>query len=685
VAIATGAFLLFGIQPIAAKRLLPWFGGSAAVWITCLVFFQIVLLAGYLYAHALSSRLSARAQAVVHVGALLVSLPALLLLLWTGPPRSVDANPTLDVLRLLAATVGLPYVLLASTSPLLQAWLARRPGAALPYRLYALSNLGSLVGLLGYPVLIEPFVPWRHQALGWAAAYAGFVGFSTLAALRAAGGAEGRPAGEPASPGDAAEPPPPAPSRAERAFWVLLAGAASLLLLAVTARLTRDIVPAPLLWVVPLSAYLLTFVLCFEWPRLYWRPIWLGFLLPVALVGVAYLGRGGFSGLSLRWRAAMFIGGFFLCCMMCHGEIARRRPGASWLTAFYLLVALGGALGGLVAGVVAPVSSVHLVEFPAGLILVGLCWVLASLQGVWPRLGRRTQLVATALLPLSLGVYAMYVVDSMRASTRGYLLARSFYGQLGVRDDGVPGTETASRTLVHGGTIHGTQWQDASRRGQLTTYYCETSGVGLALARLPTERPRRVGVIGLGTGTLAAYGRPGDEYRVYEIDPLVLRVAESEFTFLHDSRAEIVVVLGDARRTLEAEPPQLFDLLAVDAFSGDAIPAHLLTLEALELFLRHLAPDGILAIHVSNHYVDLQPVLAAAATELDRPALNVIAEGDSARICYPTQWILILPPNGRLRYATLWLHGADAEAPSEFRTWTDDRWSLYPVLRRGVR
>ena len=654
------------------------------MWITCLVFFQTALLAGYLYAHALRGRRSARVQSALHVGAILVSLPALLLLVTLEPgpgAAGVDAYPTLGVLRLLAATVGLPDVLLASTRPLLQHGLARRRGAALPDRLYALSNLASLVALLAYPVVVEPFVPWRAQALGWAGVYGGFAVLSALAALRAARGGAAGPAGE----GSAAEAPPQAPGLGERAFWVLLAGAASLLLLAVTARLTRDIIPAPLLWVVPLGAYLLTFVLCFEWPRLYWRPLWLGLVLPVALVGVAHLGRGGFDDLPVLWRATMFVGGFFLCCMVCHGEIARRRPAAPWLTAYYLLIALGGALGGLLAGVAAPLLSSHIVEFPAGLILVGLGGLLAILQGVWPRFGRRAQLAATVLLPFALGLYVMYVVDGLRASERGYRLARSFYGQLAVRDEGEPGARDAARTLVHGGTIHGTQWLDPAVRRAPTTYYCPTSGVGRALAKLPEDRPRRVGVIGLGTGTLLTYGHRGDAFRVYEINPQVLRVAETEFTFLADSRADVVVLLGDARRTLEQEAPQEFDLLAVDAFSGDAIPAHLLTREAIELYLRHLAPEGILAVHVSNHFVNLQPVLAAAALEVDRPALNVIAEGDARRLCYASQWILILPPNGRQWYATLWLHGADAEPLPGFRTWTDDLWSLYPVLRREIR
>jgi SAM-dependent methyltransferase len=649
------------------------------VWITCLVFFQTALLAGYLHAHALHRRLSPWAQCAVHVGALMLSLPTLTWLLAPGPAVALDADPTLGVLRLLTLTIGLPYVLLASTSPLLQAWLVRQPGAAPPYRLYALSNLASLGALLGYPILVEPSIPWRPQAIGWAAAYAGFALLSAVAALRAArGSASGLSA-----PDGIAEP-TAAPSWVERGLRTGLAACASLLLLAVTAHITQHIVPAPLLWVVPLAAYLLSFVICFEWPRLYWRPVWMG-LLPVALVGMAYLMRQGLNELAALWRVTLFVAGLFACCMVCHGEIARRRPGAASLTTYYLLIALGGALGGLFAGVVAPLSFAQPVELPLGLVLTGLGGVLVSLQALWPRLGRYGRPAAVALLPFALGVYTTYVVEGMRASTRGYRIVRSFYGQLGVRDDGEEGTETAARTLVHGGIIHGSQWRDDSRRRFPTTYYCETSGVGRALALLPTSRGRRVGVVGLGAGTLVAYGRRGDVYRVYEINPLVVRLAETEFTFLHESAAEFSVLLGDARRKLEGEPPQEFDQLAVDAFSGDSIPAHLLTQEALALYVRHLAPGGILAVHVSNRFVDFEPVLAAGALALRRPAVNVLGEGDSARLCYNSQWVLIPPTDGRTRYPALWQFGSTLDPTPGFRPWTDELWSLYPVLRKGLR
>jgi hypothetical protein len=678
-AIFLGALLLFGIQPIIAKRLLPWFGGSAAVWLTCLVFFQTTLLAGYLYAHALHGRFSPRAQCAVHVGALILSLPTLTRLVAPGPAVELGAQPTFGVLRLLALTIGLPYLLLASTSPLLQAWLAREPGAAPPYRLYALSNLASLGAILGYPVLVEPSIPWRMQAIGWAVAYWAFALLSAVAALRLA---RGSVAGPPV-PVAVVEPFAP-PTWAERSLWTGLAACASLLLLAVTAHMTLQIVPAPLLWVVPLGAYLLSFVICFEWPRFYWRPAWIG-LLPVALAGIAFLARQGHDDLVAVWRVSLLVAGLFICCMVCHGEIARRRPGAARLTTYYLTIALGGALGGLFAGVVAPLSFAQLVELPLGLILMGLGGVLAGLQALWPRLGRPGRLIAVAVLPFALGVYATYVIEGMRDATRGYRLVRSFYGQLGVMDEGESGTESAARTLVHGGIIHGTQWRHDSQRRSPTTYYCETSGVGRALALLPTSRGRRVGVVGLGAGTLVAFGRRGDVYRVYEINPMVVRLAETEFTFLQESAAEVVVRLGDARRTLEGEPPQGFDLLAVDAFSGDSIPAHLLTREALALYARHLAREGILAIHVSNRFVDFEPVVAAGALALQRPAVSALGEESAARLCYASQWILIPPRDGRSRYPAIWQFGTQLDPTPGFRAWTDELWSLYPVLRTDLR
>jgi SAM-dependent methyltransferase len=403
-------------------------------------------------------------------------------------------------------------------------------------------------------------------------------------------------------------------------------------------------------------------------------------------VGLAYLTRLDLDRLNLYERGGLFVAGLFLCCMACHGEIARRRPAAPHLTVYYLLIAVGGALGGLFAGVVAPFAFVQLLELPVGLLLTGLLWVLVSLSVLWPRLGPYGRSAAAAVLPFALGVYVTYVAEGVRNAARGYApMLRSFYGQLAVRHDGQPEDEDASRTLVHGGIIHGAQWLADARRRQPTTYYCETSGVGRALALLPTTRGRRVGLVGLGTGTLVTYGRPGDVYRVYDINPQVVDLARTEFTFLRDSAATVEIVLGDARLRMEAEPPQALDLLAVDAFSGDAVPTHLLTHEALTLYTRHLAPTGILAFHVSNRFVDFEPVLAAAAVALQRPVVTAIAPGDGERLCYYSQWILIPPRDGRRQYPALWQFGTTLEPTPGFHLWTDERWSLYPVIRADSR
>jgi hypothetical protein len=451
----------------------------------------------------------------------------------------------------------------------------------------------------------------------------------------------------------------------------------------VTLHITQH-VPAPLLWVIPLAAYLLTFVICFEWPLLYWRPLWL-LLLPGALVGITFLMKQEMHAAGFVRRGAFFVGALFVCCMVCHGEIVRRRPGAAHLTTYYLLIALGGALGGLFAGVVAPLAFNRIVELPLSLLLIGIAWVLVSLEQLWPRLGR-WRLAPVIVLPFALGIFVTHVVEAARAQTRGYrTVVRSFYGQLAVRDEVVPEAEDAARTLIHGGIVHGMQWLHVSRRYLPTTYYCANSGVGRVLALLQTDRPLRVGLVGLGVGTLVTYGRRGDTFRVYEINPQVLRLAETEFTFLRESRAEVAVVLGDARLRMEAEPPQQFDLLAVDAFTGDAIPGHLMTLEALELYTRHLAPRGILAGHVSNRFVDFEPVLAAGAHALRRPVRELAEDGEGGPLCYHSQWIMIPPRDGRKHYPALWQLGTRVELRPGFQPWTDELWSLFPVLRWDKR
>ena len=360
----------------------------------------------------------------------------------------------------------------------------------------------------------------------------------------------------------------------------------------------------------PLAAYLLTFVICFEWPWLYWRPIWLG-LLPVALVGTSYLTRKGIGELAAIWKVLLFVAGLFACCMVCHGEIARRRPAPRYLTTYYLLIALGGALGGLFAGVAAPLWFRHLVELPLGLVLAALLWVIVTLDLLWPRFPRHFRLALVAVLPFALGLYAAYVIDSARAGVSGYrVVLRSFYGQLAVQDGGISDTETSKRTLVHGGIIHGTQWRGSDHRRWPTTYYCETSGVGRALASLPTDRGRRVGMVGLGAGTLVTYGRPGDVYRVYEINPLVLRLAETEFTYRRIPRAGGRRHPGDARRRWKGSRPAIDLSPSTHSRATESgAPPHR---GGAGTHLRHSHRAGS-SRSTSNRFVDFDPVLAAGA------------------------------------------------------------------------
>ena len=526
-------------------------------------------------------------------------------------------------------------------------------------------------------------MPWRRQAMGWALAYAGFAALSVAAALRVARAREtGAPSAVP--PADGAEAAAP-PHWVDRSLWIVLAACASLLLLAVTLHITQH-VPAPLLWVVPLAAYLLSFVLCFEWPRLYWRPIWL-VLLPAALVGMAYLMKEEIDAAGFVRRGALFVGALFVCCMVCHGEIVRRRPGARYLTTYYLLIALGGALGGLFAGVVAPLAFIRLVELPVGLLLTGVLWVLVSLLVLWPRLGPMASRRPSPCCPSLLGIYVTYVVEAAagrdpRVPDHGPELLRSARGAGRGASGGrgrLPDAHPRRHHPRH--AVARTSRGGGCRRPTTAT----TPGWG---ARWPSCRPiARGGSAWWGSGR--ARWRPtgvratcsGSTRSTPRCSGWPRRSSRSCRTRGPRSRSSSAT-RGSG---MEGEPPQELDLLAVDAFSGDAVPGHLLTQEALELYTRHLAPDGILALHVSNRFVDFDPVLAAGAHALRRPVVNVTVEGDSDRLCYYSQWILIPPRDGRRRYPALWQYGTKVELRPGFRPWTDELWSLYPVLRKDIR
>lgn len=675
--IFTSAFLLFLVQPLIAKQILPWFGGSAAVWSICMVFFQCLLLAGYAYSDQLVRRFTQRAQAQLHAALLLASLAALPIV---ASPRWKPAGheePTLWILGLLLATVGLPYFLLCTTGPLLQAWLS---GTSLAtglgrqvYRYFSLSNLASLASLLCYPVLIEPRFALLPQAWGWSAGYAAFVllGCGVAWQVAHAPAAHAMPAPLPsptAAPGD--EEAPPGPAR--QALWLALPALGSWLLLAVTNHLTQNVAAIPFLWVLPLVVYLLSFVLCFEGDRWYRRRVW----LPLAGAALLLCAWGLQDGIGARLQTALpiYVGGLFLLCMALHGEMARDRPGPRWLTRFYLLLACGGALGGIAVGLVAP-------RVLPGYYELGLGLALSALAGA--AVGWRSLPARLAGLALALACLAGLAVQVHDDQADARLLQRNFYGTLSTLDTHRDDPADDVRQMYHGSVKHGEQYLAAARRREPTTYYGASAGVGRALHaamdRAP-QRPLRVGLIGLGAGTLASYGRPGDLYRVYEINPQVFDAADREFSFLRDSPATIERVLGDARLALEREPAQRFDVLAVDAFSGDSVPIHLITTQALALYERHLAPGGVIAFHVTNRFLNLPPVVQQIAWARGLHALYVHdeAEGSDLR---RTDWVLVAREPSAFEHPGL--HGSGTPFPviPGLHAWTDDFNNLFGVLR----
>jgi SAM-dependent methyltransferase len=672
-AVALSAFLLFQVQPIVAKMILPWFGGSAAVWTTALMFFQLGLLTGYVYSHATTQYLKPKTQASLHIVLLagsLLFLPVIPSMAWKVGGA---ADPTSRIVLLLSATVGLPYFMLSTTGPLLQAWYAAlRPGAT-PYRLFAVSNAGSMLALLSFPIAVEPFLAARAQAMVWSGAYAGFVVLCIPIALGAAKGIQAESTQHAATMDETAA---QRPSARLQFLWIALPACASALLLAVTNHLTQNVAPIPFLWVLTLALYLASFILCFESDRFYKRAVFIP-LLGVALGSMAYAIYADYGNLQIEPAVLVFGAGLFLCCMVCHGELARLKPHPRYLTQFYLSLALGGALGGIFVALVAPHVFQTYLELPISIVL---CGALAAYV-LWNQIGQLTFRMAAAgfLTVLTTYLAANQILDQSR-----YIASvRNFYGVLRVTERLDTGETSPMRKLVNGTIIHGQQLSDPRLKRQATSYYGPESGVGRAVLLLDRMHSQvRFGVIGLGAGVLAAYCRPGDLFRFYEINPLDVTIAKRYFTFLKDCAGKCEISPGDARLVLERQAPQEFDLLVVDAFSSDSIPIHLLTREAFAQYFRHLRPGGILAVHVTNRFLDLVPVVARASEELGQPAYEISDEGLGADYWAASDWVLVGPDTHI--FVLLGFHGGPIvrrRPPKSLRTWTDDFSNLYQILK----
>jgi SAM-dependent methyltransferase len=666
VTIFTSAFLLFLVQPIVAKQVLPWFGGSAAVWATCLVFFQTALLLGYAYADVVIRKLTPRAQLRVHVVLLvvsLVSLPIVPAAFWK--PTGAE-QPIFLILGMLAFTIGLPYFLLSTTSPLLQAWFARRFPGRNPYRLFALSNLASLLALLGYPFLLEPWVATRVQALGWSVGYALFVALAAAAAWSSRKGVAVASAQTPSVAVDEAP-----PTLARQVLWCTLAATGSVLLLAVSNHITQNVASVPLLWVVPLSIYLLTFILCFDGKGWYRRDLFLA-VLSAGLGVMAWSIADPTVTHDLTIQLSVFGVGLFIACMFCHGELVRLKPAPAYLTRFYLMVSLGGAIGSALVGILAPLVLPADFELNAVLVLCALLllWQARREPKVYP-------VLATAAIATTFGCAIWSVMNFYEMTI---VAKRNFYGVLRVQETGDE-VNGKRRQLIHGNIMHGKQYLRDDLKREATSYYSANSGIGRVIELMhPRKDPIKVGVIGLGAGTIAVYGAKGDVYRFYDINPGVIEVAKRDFSYLKDSDATIELPLGDARLTLEREPPQNFDVLAIDAFSSDAIPVHLITREAVEVYLRHMKPDGVIAFHVTNRYLDLVPVVEAIAHELDLHTLWISDDGDLP-LANSSSWVLVAKDPVRLSNPKLMEAGTNISSRRDWRVWTDDFNNLLQVIK----
>ncbi len=668
------------MEPIAGKRLLPLLGGSAAVWTACLAFFQIALLLGYLIAHWLVTRASRRGQAATYAALLVLSVAQLAMALGV-PLRATPLHPVASVLWLLTITIGVPFVTLSATSSLLQAWYActsatssaTSSGTAHPYRLYAVSNIGSLLALVLYPWLVEPRLPLRAQeatlAIG-VVLLAVVISTIVRGVLRAAAHED---------PGDAALPAATADMRdvsaARRTLWISLAACGSLLLSAVTIHLSQNVATIPLLWIVPLIAYLLSFVVAFGNER--WRPRWLTIALVAAgLAAVGWVLYKGDLFMSVPRVVTVFCVSLFAICTFCHSELHRTRPAPARLTTFYFCLAAGGAIGATIVGVVAPAVLTGTYELAFGLCLAAVLALVATWDLGW---------IARDFWAAAAVVLAALIVGEVREDRHDAIAReRNFYGTLHVTQYYDRSYRAPVRTLYNGIIEHGQQVFRAALQHAPTTYYGHPSGIGLAIDHCCGDRPRRIGVIGLGTGTLAAYGRAGDTLQFYDINPAVEPTARRYFSYLQDAvarGASVRVVPGDARLSLEHEPPQRFDVIAVDAFSGDAIPVHLITSEALALYRRHLRAGGIVAFHVSNRYLDLPPVVGELAANAGMNARLVTTEDDDALDLFGSDWVLLADDGGFFAQPGVRSVAKPVTIPTGLRLWTDDYNSLLPILR----
>ncbi|MSU25570.1 MAG: hypothetical protein EXS32_17330 [Opitutus sp.] len=757
--IFTGAFLLFQVQPLIGKYILPWFGGGPGVWTTCMLFFQLLLLGGYAYAHAVSRYLPPRRQAILHLILLAAALAALPITPGDAWKPTAGGDPAWQILALLTVSLGLPYFVLSATGPLMQEWFRRTAPGASPYRLYALSNVGSLLALISYPFYFETNFTRLAQARFWSWG----LGFYVLCASVCAWRVWRLPAETAATELHEASDPGAPPTPGQRALWLVLPACASVLLLAVTNKICQDIAVIPFLWVLPLALYLVSFIICFERPPWYSR-FWFTLLLVAALVAACHALFAD-TDLPIMRQIGIFSAALLVGCMICHGELYRLKPHPRQLTSFYLMIAAGGATGGLFVALVAPAVFNNFYEIHLSLALLALLllvmlargraqlsprrwralaallalaatygadralelgigwaqrrgvvtysgperfWPASPLAGLhWPVWALAGLLVAGGIYfrrraaPLNwhrltcglLGAGWCILVAALglqirKSSDHSLLSLRNFYGVLSVQEYEQANPEFRYRSLLHGRITHGIQLVARDRDRMITSYFGPRSGLGLALRNFPRQQNQRIGLLGLGVGTIAAYGQPGDSLRIYEIDPAVKRLAEKPFTYLATSFAQIDVIMGDARLSMEREPPQNFDFLIMDAFSSDAVPVHLLTQEAFAIYQRHLKPDGVILVNISNRYLNLRPVIENAARAFQFQSHHIECEDgasddedEGAWWLYGNTWMVLSKNQEFMARSALRSAASPPAPPNQLPLWTDDYSSMFRVLQ----
>jgi len=680
VSVFLSAFLLFLIQPMIGKAILPWFGGTPAVWSTVMLFFQVLLLGGYAYANWLVGHRNKQLRIhLVVVGFAFLILVGMTFV-WSSPvipgsnwkPLNVTA-PVLGIFKLLIVSVGLPFFVLASNGPLMQAWFSRLYPDKSYARLYALSNVGSLLGLLCYPIFIEPFLTLKAQGWMWSIGFGAFGLFLIRTVLLTD---KSDTQIDPKLMNDSIG---ESHSWGSMAYWALLSATASMFLLSITNQISQEVAVIPFLWIIPLAIYLLSFILTFSGDRGYNRPVYS--VLFVTLLVLTILVMVKATSLHVYWQIPVYSGLLFVACMICHGELYSLRPAAKQLTRFYLMVSLGGALGGLFVSLVSPfIFNGYWELFVA--IAMTTAVVLANLRSTRV-VARQSQFVFFVFVLVT----GMLVIVGQFFSG-ALFVQRNFYGVIRVREELAGSPPRPAYLMTHGITIHGLQFTGTDR-DQPTTYFVKDSGAGIAITNHPKYgKGLRLGMLGLGAGTLTAYGRPGDVYRLYEINPDVISLAEGEggyFSFVSDSLADVTLVPGDARISLENEfaesGSQNFDILILDTFSSDSIPVHLVTKEAVQLYLDHLAPDGIIAAHITNLHLDLQPVFWKLAQHYGLTMTRINYGGDDNG-GFTSHWILLSRDPGLLNIPGINEHALDlTEYSTNISLWTDDYSNLFQILK----